>query len=127
MIKRTIENLGFETHSSEGPSLIESKDGWEQIGGDFNGTRYGIWISPSKLSAIFLGFLVTLVISIVLIIIGSAGEDSFLISGIFGLLLPIGLLIWYTYLIIMRNKSRIEVNMTYMGFRKEKNKRKVIK
>lgn len=124
MIKRTIENLGFSTHSSEGPSLIESKDGWEQIGGDFNGTRYGIWVSPSKLSLIFTSFLITLIASIFLIAIGAAGEDGLLITGIVLAIVSLGLLGWYLYLIALMNKSRIEVNMIYMGFRKEKNKRK---
>jgi hypothetical protein len=124
MIKRTIENLGFSTHSSEGPSLIESKDGWEQIGGDFNGTRYGIWVSPSKLSLIFTSFAVLLIGSIFLIVFGAQGEDVLLISGIVLLLVSLGLLGWYIYLIVLMNKSRIEVDMIYMGFRKEKNKRK---
>ena len=124
MIKRTIENLGFETHSGEGPSSIESKDGWEQIGGDINGTRYGIWISPSKLEAILGGIIATLALSIALIMSGLNGDEALIIGGLFGLLLPIGLFIWRTYLIILRNKSKIAVNMIYMGFRKEKNKRK---
>ena len=124
MIKRTIENLGFSTHSSEGPSLIESKDGWEQIGGDFNGTRYGIWVSPSKLSLIFTSFVVLLIGSIFLIVFGAQGEDVLLISGIVLSLISLGLLGWYIYLIVLMNKSKIEVDMIYMGFRKEKNKRK---
>ena len=104
--------------------MIESKDGWEQIGGDFNGTRYGIWVSPSKLSLIFTSFVVLLIGSIFLIVFGAQGEDVLLISGISLLLISLGLLGWYIYLIVLMNKSRIEVDMIYMGFRKEKNKRK---
>ena len=70
MIKRSVENLGFEARGT-GPSLIESKDGWEQIGGDFSGERYGVWVSPSKLKKLGQASLIFLILGISSFVLGA--------------------------------------------------------
>ena len=146
MIKRSVENLGFEARGT-GPSLIESKDGWEQIGGDFSGERYGVWVSPSKLKSLSQFSLLFLVLGISSVILGAninmdsgyddeyeydyademntdSSGDIWLYIGIIFFLVSLGIYGYITYLKIKMKKSEIKLQIIYMGFRKEKNNRK---
>ena len=143
MIKRSVENLGFEARGT-GPSLIESKDGWEQIGGDFSGERYGVWVSPSKLKKLGQASLIFLILGISSIVLGATMSmdsdydeydyvdemnsdsegDIFVYIGIILLLVSLGIYGYLTYLKIKMKKSEIKLQIIYMGFRKEKNNRK---
>lgn len=111
MIKRSIENLGFSTDDNEGPFIVETQsghriraDGWEQIGGYFEGIRYGVWISPAKLRAIKMWMWISII----------------LIIPTFGVaLIPtIWLAVWYSNLMNRLNKSKIVATVIYTGFRK---------
>ncbi|MED5271809.1 MAG: hypothetical protein VX613_02855 [Candidatus Thermoplasmatota archaeon] len=147
MIKRSVENLGFEARGT-GPSLIESKDGWEQIGGDFSGERYGVWVSPSKLKKLGQASLIFLILGISSFVLGVSMDSSdyydeddyyyeggtnnednndgmiWLIIGVTSLLISLGIYGYITYLKIKMKKSEIKLQIIYMGFRKEKNNRK---
>jgi len=146
MIKRSVENLGFEARGT-GPSLIESKDGWEQIGGDFSGERYGVWVSPSKLKKLGQASLIFLILGISSFVLGATmsmdGDyddeyeyeygsvdemntdgDIWVYIGIILLLVSLGIYGYLTYLKVKMKKSEIKLQIIYMGFRKEKNNRK---
>jgi hypothetical protein len=105
LFKRSIENLGYSTVENEGPFLVENNsgslmrgDGWEQIGGYFQGSKYGVWISPKKLRLIATWFFVTIILIIPPIILG----------------------IWYVVLISKLKQSEINATIIYTGFRREK-------